>query len=186
MLLAPFKVVVDANILYPFTLRDTILRAASKGLFQIYWSAQILDELTRNLVAAGRMTEVQSAHLRAAMGNAFPESLVTGYEPLIGAMQNDPKDRHVAAVAVKVGAQVIVTSNLRDFRSLPEDVEAHSPDQFLSDLFDLDPNTLLGLLRAQAADLKKPPRSFTEVIAGLSKVVPNFALAVSSHVATLG
>ena len=32
MLAAPFKVVLDANVLYPFTLRDTLLRAASQGL----------------------------------------------------------------------------------------------------------------------------------------------------------
>jgi hypothetical protein len=30
-------------------------------------------------------------------------------------MQNDEKDRHIAAAAVKAGAQVIVTSNLDDF-----------------------------------------------------------------------
>ncbi|HMA95495.1 MAG TPA: hypothetical protein VKP30_22555 [Polyangiaceae bacterium] len=41
----------------------------------------------------------------------FPEADVTDYEPLIAAMQNDPKDRHVVAAAVKSGAQVIATSN---------------------------------------------------------------------------
>ena len=29
---APFAVVIDANALYPFTLRDTFLRAAADGL----------------------------------------------------------------------------------------------------------------------------------------------------------
>src|SRR2546430_15473188 len=43
MLPAPFKVVLDANVLYPFSLRDTLLRAASEGLFQLYWSDQILE-----------------------------------------------------------------------------------------------------------------------------------------------
>ena len=43
MLPAPFKVVLDANVLYPFTLRDTLLRAAAEDLFQVYWSAKILD-----------------------------------------------------------------------------------------------------------------------------------------------
>jgi hypothetical protein len=38
MIPAPFKVVLDANVLYPFSLRDTLLRAASEGLFQLYWS----------------------------------------------------------------------------------------------------------------------------------------------------
>ncbi len=47
------------------------------------------------------------------MKKAFPEALVTGHEPLIPGMPNAPGDRHVAAAAMKAGAQVIVTSNLR-------------------------------------------------------------------------
>jgi predicted nucleic acid-binding protein len=48
---------------------------------------------------------------------------VTGHEPLIAAMKNDEKDRHVVAAAVKAGAQVIVTSNLKHFRELPEGID---------------------------------------------------------------
>jgi len=97
MLAAPFKVLLDANVLYPFTLRDTLLRAASEGFYQIYWSAEILDEAVRNLVASGTVTAEQGARLRATMERAFPEAEVMGYEPLISGMPNDPKDRHVAA-----------------------------------------------------------------------------------------
>src|SRR5450432_973678 len=132
MLAAPFKVVLDANVLYPFTLRDTLLRAASEGFFQIYWSKEILDEAVRNLIASETVTPEQGARLRATMEQAFPEADVTGYESLVAGMQNDPKDRHVAAAALKAGAQVIVTSNLRDFQTLPDGVEAQSPDEFLS------------------------------------------------------
>jgi hypothetical protein len=46
------------------------------------------------------------------MSGAFPESIVTDYEHLVAAMRIDPKDRHVAAAAVKVGAQVVVTDNI--------------------------------------------------------------------------
>ena len=43
-------------------------------------------------------------------------SLMRGDQPgLVAAMQNDDKDRHVVAAAVKASAQVIVTSNLKDF-----------------------------------------------------------------------
>jgi len=45
MLAAPFKVVLDANVLYRFTPRDTLLRAASEGFFQIYWSADAVRPL---------------------------------------------------------------------------------------------------------------------------------------------
>src|SRR5687767_9448716 len=123
MLPAPFKVVLDANVLYPFSLRDTLLRAAAEGLFQAYWSEQILDEVSRNLIQAG-MTKLQAERLRTAMEAAFPEARVTAHEHLIPAMNNDQKDRHVVAAAVKVGAQVIVTSNLKDFRNLPAGIEA--------------------------------------------------------------
>lgn len=50
MVPAPFKVVLDANVLYPFTLRDTLLRAAARGSYQVHGSEQILEEARRNLV----------------------------------------------------------------------------------------------------------------------------------------
>ena len=62
MIVAPFKVVLDANVLFPFSLRDTLLRSAAEGLFQLYWSGQILDEMERNLVAKGTITSRQAAH----------------------------------------------------------------------------------------------------------------------------
>jgi hypothetical protein len=43
-------------------------------------------------------------------------------------MPNDEKDRHVAAAAVKGGAQVIATANLRHFAQLPDGIEAQGPD----------------------------------------------------------
>ena len=44
---APFIVVIDANVLYPLTLRDTVLRAAAAGFYQLRWSKDILDEMER-------------------------------------------------------------------------------------------------------------------------------------------
>ena len=64
MILAPFKVVLDANVLFPFSLRDTLLRAAAEGFFQLYWSDEILDETTRNLVGTGTITSEQANRLR--------------------------------------------------------------------------------------------------------------------------
>ncbi|MEQ8978737.1 MAG: PIN domain-containing protein [Deltaproteobacteria bacterium] len=175
LLPAPFKVVLDANVLFPFTLRDTLLRAAAEGFFQVYWSDRILDETVRNLVATNTTTAEQAAGLRAQMTRFFPEALVTDYEVLIDAMPNDEKDRHVAAAAVKAGAQVIVTNNLKDFRSLPENLEAQSADEFLCNLLDLAPDQMLALVRTQAAALRKPPRTFDDILRGLGKSAPSFA-----------
>lgn len=169
-----FRAVLDANVLFPFTLRDTLLRAAAAGYYQVYWSDKILDETTRNLKAKMLMTDEQAEHLVTEMTKAFPEALIRGFEPLIEAMTNDEKDRHVVAAAVKSGAEVIVTNNLKDFRNLPEGVEAQSPDEFLVDLLELNVNGMVALLQAQSDALKRPPKSFNELLVGLEKIVPGF------------
>lgn len=178
MLPAPFRGVLDANVLYPFTLRDTLLRAAAAGLFQLKWTEQILDEAMRNLVGDEVITEEQASRLRAAMSRAFPEAFVTDYEALVVGLTNDEKDRHVVAAAIRAGAQVIVTSNLADFRPLPEGIEAQHPDEFLCNLFDLQPDLMKQLVVEQAAALRNPPRRFEEVVAALARLVPDFAKAV--------
>jgi predicted nucleic acid-binding protein len=184
MIPAPFIVILDANVLFPFTLRDTLLRAAAEGFYQVRWTSQILDEATRNLVRTSAMTEEQAKRLRSNMERYFPEAEVIGYEHLINSMMNDPKDRHVVAAAVKAGAQVITTSNLRDFTALPDGIEAQSPDEFLCNLFDLDPNRFTQLLRDQAADSKKHPVTFEELLDRLARIVParDFIAAVRQHV----
>ena len=95
------RVVLDANVLYPASLRDLLLRCAEKELYRLQLSQDIWTEVVRNLVDTGRMTSAQAARLDAAIG-AFlrrSDALVTGYEPLIPTLTNDPKDRHVLAVA---------------------------------------------------------------------------------------
>src|SRR4051812_1551533 len=114
---ATFIVVVDANVLFPLTLRDTVLRAAAAGFYQVRWSADILDEMERNLISTGTVPAQKAVRFRATMEKYFPEAQVTGYQALIPAMTNHPKDRHVVAAAVKAGAQVIATANLKDFAS---------------------------------------------------------------------
>jgi predicted nucleic acid-binding protein len=172
------RAVLDANVLFPFTLRDTLLRGAAEGCFQVYWSEQILDEATRNLVETGTMTTRQAERLRAVMVQAFPEAMVRGHERLIGSMRNDEKDRHVAAAAVKAKAEVIVTLNVRDFRHLPPGMEAMRPDEFLSRLFDASPEAILRVLREQAADLRRPPMSVEDVLGRLERVTPRFVAQV--------
>ena len=83
------------------------------------------------------LPEERAIRPRAIMEREFPEAQVVGYEHIIDDMPNDPKDRHVVAAAVKAGAQVITTANLKDFAALPDGVEAQSPDEVLCKLFAL-------------------------------------------------
>ncbi len=90
----------------------------------------------------------------AAMESAFEDANVTGYECLVGAMTNDPKDRHVLAAAVRCGAHAIVTHNVRHFRpetAKPYDLDILTPDDFLVHQFHFNDELLMEKLAAQAA-----------------------------------
>lgn len=177
MLTSTFKVVLDACVLFPFSLRDTLLWAAYAGFYQPYWSAQILEEMRRNLVRTGTTTKGQAHSLVAQMQKHFPDATVTGYEALVPAVHNHEGDRHVVAAALQAHAQVIVTSNLKHFRTkdLPPGIEAQHPDEFLVNLFDLEPAGMVALLKQQAAALRRPPMELPQLLDGLAKTVPGFA-----------
>jgi predicted nucleic acid-binding protein len=109
-----FTVVYDANVLYPNTLRDLLIRIAQSGTVQAKWTNAILDEMGRAL--RPDIPDEKLERLRELMNRAVRDCLVAGYEPLIeGLKLPDPDDRHVLAAAIKAGAQVIVTRNLKDF-----------------------------------------------------------------------
>ncbi len=120
------------------SLCDTLLRPTSLGLYRAHWSDLILEEVERNLGTI--LQDPTAAHRRvAAMRTAFTRATVTGFEPLIERMPNQAKYRHVLAAAVVSGAEVIVTFNLRHFRTSGTSqsrIQAQHPDDFLSDLFD--------------------------------------------------
>jgi predicted nucleic acid-binding protein len=175
---AAFGAILDANVLFPIALCDTLIRAALAGLYRAYWTAAILDEMERNLIAHERATAAQAQYRRRRMEAALPHAAVTGYGPLVAAMTNDPKDRHVLAAAVRAGARVIVTENLRDFPAsacAPYDVEARNADAFLTALLDAAPAIMAEIIREQAADLRRPPQTPAQVLARLARTAPTFA-----------
>jgi predicted nucleic acid-binding protein len=164
-----FKVVLDANVLYPFSLRDTLLRLAERELYVLAWSERILDEVGRNLVEDGRTDAATAARLQAAMRSAFPEALIdadaiAATEP---AMTNDPGDRHVLATAVVAGAEGIVTFNARHFPAAalaPFGKQQIDPDDFLCTLLDIDGPSVADTIVEQAADLRRPPLSAAQLL----------------------
>lgn len=148
-------VVYDANVLYPSTLRDVLIRVGLARLVQPKWTDRILDEVFRNLRA--NRPDLDQARLdrtRHLMNDAIRDVAVTGYEHLIDQIDlPDADDRHVLAAANHAEAEVIVTLNLRDF---PADrlniwgVQAQHPDDFLVTLQQDHPDVLSGIVVAIA------------------------------------
>lgn len=173
-------VVLDTSALFPAALRDVLLRAAERELYRPLWSEEILEELRRNLMKDLGKRQEQVLHLTDTMVAAFPEATVDGYQPLSVHMGNHPKDRHVLAVAVKEGANTIVTANAKHFpgRVLkPYGIQALSPDDFLLNLLNRDGDHILQILAEQASQLSRPSRSAQEVLAKIAKDAPRFASA---------
>lgn len=178
-----FPVVLDACVLVPHPLFDTLLRLAEAELFRPLWSAQILTEVERTLTGKLGLEPAKARRRVQQMGRGFPDALVDGYEDLIPAMMNDPKDRHVLAAAVRSGASTIVTANLKDFpaASLERyEIEAVHPDAFLLDQLDLDPEGVLECLRQQRGEYTDPSLSVAEFFGAFMATVPTFAQTAES------
>jgi len=179
--------VLDANVLFPATLRDTLVRAGQRGIYRMQWTTEILEEVRRNLVKTGRGTETQAQRLVDTLMMIFPLALMRDeYQSLIPIMQNHVKDRHVLAAAVACKAQVIVTSNLHDFprRALePYSIEAQAPDRFLVNLCQENVAELAQIINEQVADLRNPPQTVEQELAHMGKIVPNFVQTIRDYLA---
>ena len=183
-----FAVVVDACALYPYSLRDTLLRLAAAEFFDLYWSEEILDEIRRNLIENADVPEESADRVLAAMRDAFDGAIVPAeqIQALIPAMGNHDDDRHVLAAAKAIGAEQIITFNIKHFpdeHTSPLGIEAIHPSEFLLNQMSLDQGLVIEHLRTQAAAFKNPPWTLEELLSALKKVVPEFVQRVEEVLA---
>ena len=165
---------LDANVLYPVAIRNVLMELAQADVFAPLWTEAVHQEWMRNLAAnAPHLTVARIERTRALMEAYVGDVMVTGYEPLVdGLVLPDPDDRHVLAAAIHGGANVIVTSNLRDFPAAtlaPYNITAEHPDAFVLRLLNDDPDRVLSALADDRADLINPPLSVDQYLAILER-----------------
>jgi predicted nucleic acid-binding protein len=186
----PFSALLDANVLVPNVLRDTLLLVAESGLYRPLSSEDILAEVRRTVLRL--RPDIRPDRLDytfSRMNEAFEGACVTGYQSIIPHMSNDDGDRHVLAAAVVGRADLIVTRNLSDFpvsSLVPFQLEAQDPDQFLCHQYDLQPSLVAEIIRRQSAMTGRAPghrrRTVPEVLFRLSKCgAATFADRISAH-----
>lgn len=162
----PFVAVIDANVLFPFRTRDVLLTFAHDGLFRARFTAEIIDEWTRSLIALKPHLNESVERQAAIIRREFEECFVTGHMPLVNGLElPDPDDRHVLAAAIRCSAQVIVTENRRDFPAIILDqygVEVLTADE-------LFPSEAARSLRKVRCRYKSPPMTASEFLFDLTK-----------------
>ena len=182
------KAVLDACVLYPAPLRDLLLSLADAKLIQPYWSEEIQNEWTRNLLRNRPDLKRESLDRTCRrMDLHFPDGLVHGYESIIPTLTLiDSKDRHVLAVAIHVKAMNIVTFNLKDFPQsalLPYQIIAVSPDELTMRVIEYDAKETLAAVAKHRANLSRPPKTADEYLATLVKQgVPKTVAFLREHI----
>jgi predicted nucleic acid-binding protein len=167
-----FSALLDTCVLFPMYLRDSLLRLAVADLYRPMWSAHILDELRHALVRHDVASTEQADRIIALMRTHFPESETVGYEPLMPALTCHKKDRHVLAAAITAGATILVTDNINDFPPAsirPHGIEMLTADQFLLELLDASPATVILTLTRQAERYKREPKTLDGLLASLNR-----------------
>ncbi|MCA0296109.1 MAG: PIN domain-containing protein [Actinobacteria bacterium] len=172
----------DANVLYPNTLRDVLIRVAMAGLVRARWTDAILDEVFEHLSANRPDLDPERLdRTRMLMNKAIRDVLVEGYEPRMARLKlPDPDDRHVLAAAIQAKASVIVTSNTKDFPMSVLDqygIVVQRPDDFLLGLCEDHAPTLRAVIDDIARTWDDPAEV---VLASLGASAPETAARLSS------
>jgi hypothetical protein len=157
MRISQYLTVLDACVLAPMPIMDTLLRLAEEPAFYTpRWSSDILQEVHETLTRKFGYSHEQAQRRIGMMEKTFPDAIVTGYEDLIPSMTNHPKDAHVLAAAVKCGAHSIVSDNLKHFPKealAPYNLECVTADDFIRHQYSLNPDAFMAVLIEQAKDI---------------------------------
>jgi hypothetical protein len=168
------KAVLDANVLFSNQQRNLLLQLAEQEVIRVAWTKKIELEWLTNLKSPTRQ-RIESRTL-PLIRKFFPDAflMVRGAPKPIG--QTDAKDIHVAAAAVFFAPCRLITWNVRHFDAAAlsaAGVAVQTPDSFLCELFDGNPELIIDITRqAQKNMTKSAPTwdSYLDVLGGKGKL----------------
>lgn len=181
---ADFPVILDAIVLAESAVSDLYLRLSEEPrLLLPRWTKEIWEETYRTCVEKLRWPEKLASNRMEAAIEAFPEAMVTDYESFVDRCENDPKDRHILAAAIRSQTETIVTMNVRHFKPQhlePWGVTAAHPGEYLKVLYDLDEGVVVSVLHRMA---EKRAYEIDQMLSRLSVSVPTFTEHVAKDLA---
>ena len=172
--MSSYTALLDANVLYPATVRDLLLQLAVTDIYRARWTADIHREWIDNLLEnEPHRDRAKLERTRDLMDSNTRDALVTGYESLIPSLHlPDPDDRHVLAAAIVGRCDVIVTTNLKDFPDAalaPFGLDAQHPDDFLCNHLNLAQGLFCRCVQKIRSRLKNPPCTTDDYLETLTR-----------------
>ncbi|QIM48112.1 PIN domain-containing protein [Pusillimonas sp. DMV24BSW_D] len=168
-----YTALLDACVLYPLAMADSLMSLATAGFFAAKWTTRIEDEWVR-AIERNRPDLVGKLNVRRdAMREAVPDWEIpeSAWSQLFhGVVLPDPNDRHVLSAAIAGHVDCIVTSNLQDFPAsvlMEFELEAVDPDTFIVNQWDLDPVNAIAAFKRMRQRRRKPgstPAEFADAL----------------------
>jgi predicted nucleic acid-binding protein len=165
------KLVLDACVLFPTVMRETLLAVAATGLFQPLWSDRILGEWQRAAKRHGAEADHDAAAAITRARAGFPHATIKPQPGLESRLHlPDENDLHVLAVAIASSADAIITLNAKDFpRAIlkTEGLDRRDPDSLIWELWSHHPdrvNAALELVRTRASQLSGTEKSLAPLL----------------------
>lgn len=177
--------VLDADVLVPILSCDLLLSAFDHDLYQPAVTNKILDEAGTNLrqkfpKLEPAAVERRVAQMRVALAlHIHPAGADTAaVDPV------NPKDRHVASVAIDTHADVVVTNDRRlrrELRDLSPPVKAVTADDFTVALSESDPDGMNAVIGSMVAKRRHPVITRDELLTSLRPGFPGLVQRLAAH-----
>jgi hypothetical protein len=173
------RVLLTGNVLYPYALRDVLIRLGDVGLITPHWTPAIFAEMRSTIRTwQPRIRAHELERSQQLMRDMFPEADVLDYEAELDQIPAHVADRDVLAAGLAAGVDAIVTTDRRRFA--PElygyaGIAVITPDILLCQCLAEDPELVLQLLDEEGVQ-KHITRA--EVVLALYPQAPQFTEAV--------
>lgn len=178
---ADVPVILDANVLAEAALGDLFLRLSEEPRMVVpKWTEEIWAEVNRTMVSKLRWPADLAEQWCRCAQEAFPEAMVTDYEPFVSECSNDQKDRHILAAAIRSNSETIVTMNVKHFRTEHLErwgVTAVHPDEYLMVRYEHKAAVVVNVINAMAKKRKKP---MSQMLSRIGAPAPKFAAQVGN------
>jgi hypothetical protein len=139
-----FAALLDTSVLWPSLQRDFLLSLAVEGCIGRCGQQRSSMNCATTKRRSSSVAAQRAQRLVDRMSTAFNDAIVVNWESLDGTFGlPDVDDEHVVAAALVGGADVIVTSNLKDFppQQILKPLTVSSPMQFAADTVAVSPTS---------------------------------------------